>query len=452
MHDLLLYNSLSQNKEIFRPRNPQAVGMYVCGMTVYDYCHIGHARVMVVFDVLARLLRKHYPSLKYVRNITDIDDKIINKANELQEDIRSLTDRYIQAMHEDERALFCLLPDVEPRATDYVAQMQTMIQTLIEKGHAYVGENGDVYYAVRTFEGYGKLSHRNLDDLRAGERVQINTAKRDPLDFVLWKKAKAGEPSWASPWGDGRPGWHIECSAMSLGELGEYFDLHGGGMDLKFPHHECEIAQSEGACDHQTVGHWVHNGFVQIDNEKMSKSLGNFFTVREVLEHYDGEVIRLFMLQTHYRSPLNYSDTGLKETQKALVRLYAAIEQAPLAGEVLKESEHAFFSALNDDLNTAKALSILFELVKAANKQEENAAFTLKHLANFLGLLQQDPARILKGQGDVDEMWIQSLVQARLQAKKDRDFAKADEIRNELLAKGVVIKDTPQGTEWSFVN
>lgn len=460
MSELWLYNSLTSKKARFIPIDRDNVRMYVCGMTVYDYCHIGHARVMVVFDTLARHLRRHYP-LTYVRNITDIDDKIIARAADNGESIAALSERFIVAMHEDEAALGCCRPDREPLATKNVAAMIALINRLIETGHAYRASNGDVYYAVRSFPDYGKLARRNLDDLRAGERVAPNDAKRDPLDFVLWKAAKAGEPNWNSPWSAGRPGWHIECSAMSERELGKYFDIHGGGMDLKFPHHECEIAQSEGAYGARHVNYWIHNGFVQIDSEKMSKSLGNFFTVREVLEKFSGEVIRFFMLQTHYRSPLNYSDAGLEEAQKALTRLYSALQPhaAVVAEGDVSDSQHeaAFDAAMNDDLNTPRALAVLFETAKLLNKASVTGkdarehAQTLYLLGRRLGLFSHDPDAFLKRRGrsgQCDETAIQALLEERLAARKTKDFARADAIREALAVQGIVIEDTKDGTEW----
>ncbi len=462
MSELWLYNSLTREKTRFVPIDPKNVRLYVCGMTVYDYCHLGHARVMVVFDLLARHLRRKYP-LNYVRNITDIDDKIIARAAANGEAISAITRRFIDAMHEDEAALGCRRPDREPRATDHVAAMIALIERLIDKGHAYHADNGDVYFAVRSFHGYCKLTQRNIDDLRAGERVAINDAKRDPLDFVLWKAAKPGEPSWESPWSAGRPGWHIECSAMSERELGRSFDLHGGGMDLKFPHHECEIAQSECAYGHQHVNYWVHNGFVQIDREKMSKSLGNFFTVRELLGKFPGEVIRFFILQSHYRSPLNYSESGLEEAHKALTRLYGALQpyDPVVAENTAPEGKiaAAFEAAMNDDLNTPRALALLFETVKALNKPSVHGkntredASTLYVLGRRLGLFAYSPNAFLKGKAtseENDEIAIEALLEARLAARKAGDFARADALRDELAAKGVVLKDTRDGTQWHY--
>lgn len=452
MDDLRLYNSLTRKKEIFRPLKAGHISMYVCGMTVYDYCHIGHARVMVVFDTLARHLRETY-HLTYVRNITDIDDKIINRANENGEPIHALTTRFITAMHEDEATLGCQRPDQEPKATEHVDGMIRLIQTLIERGHAYPADNGDVYYRVRSFPSYGKLANRDINDLRAGERIAVNTDKEDPLDFVLWKSAKPQEPSWQSPWGNGRPGWHIECSVMSANALGEHFDIHGGGMDLKFPHHECEIAQSEGACGHQHVNYWIHNGFVQINNEKMSKSLGNFFTVRDVLKKYDGETIRFFILQSHYRGPLNYSDAGLDEAKKALTRLYTALAGKPLGNTLLTEAITEYNNAMNDDLNTPKALAVLFDLARQANKNDANAVYTLKILGTRLGILQQNPSDYLKGQASIqnlDAPTIEAKLAERRIAKTNKDYATADRIRDELATNGIIIKDTPTGTDWHY--
>ena len=477
MNALQFYNSLTRQKEAFTPREPGKIGMYVCGMTVYDYCHIGHARVMVVFDTIARHLRASGYALKYVRNITDIDDKIIARAHENGEPIDALTARFIDAMHEDEAALGCQRPDVEPRATAAVPGMIALVQTLIDKGHAYAADNGDVYYAVRSFPAYGKLANRSLDDLRAGERIAVNEAKKDPLDFVLWKAAKPGEPAWDSPWGKGRPGWHIECSVMGNETLGEHFDIHGGGMDLKFPHHECEIAQSEGACGHQHVNYWLHNGFVQIDNEKMSKSLGNFFTVRDVLKKYDGETLRAFILSSHYRGPLNYSDAALDEAKKALTRLYSALDKAPADSALDNEAVAAFDEAMNDDFNTPKAFAVLFDLARRLNSGETALAATLKALGGRLGLLQKEGEELndfLKGRPkykdlgiaealygesaearleippSIDEQTIEAKIAERNAAKAAKDYARADAIRAELAAQGIIIKDTAGGVEWRY--
>ena len=399
---LHLYNTLSRRKEPFQPIQPGKVNMYVCGMTVYDYCHLGHARVMVVFDMVARWLRASGYDLTYVRNITDIDDKIIRRAAENGEPINVLTQRFIDAMDEDAAALGVQKPNFEPRATQFVPDMISMIEELIGKGRAYAAPNGDVYYAVREFAGYGQLSGKSLDDLRAGERVDVDPNKRDPMDFVLWKAAKPGEPAWPSPWGQGRPGWHIECSAMNEHYFGPHFDIHGGGADLQFPHHENEIAQSEGAHDCKFVNYWMHNGFIRVDNEKMSKSLGNFFTIREVLEKYDAEVVRFFILRAHYRSSLNYSDAHLEDARSALSRLYTALKNVPAADVALdwEANDYArrFRAAMDDDFNTVEAVAVLFELAGEANKSRSaELAGWLKTLGGVLGLLQRDPVDFLQG-------------------------------------------------------
>lgn len=452
MDALTLYDSYNRKKRPFIPINPPEVKLYVCGMTVYDYCHIGHARVMVVFDLLARHLRKIGYKLHYVRNITDIDDKIIKRAQENQEPIEALTSRFIKAMHEDECALKCLPPDQEPRATEHMAKIQELIAKLVNKNLAYRAENGDVYYRTRQFKNYGKLANRKLDELQLGERIAINPNKEDPLDFVLWKASKEGEPYWPSPWGNGRPGWHIECSAMNWCAFGEQFDIHGGGMDLKFPHHECEIAQSEGAFGKKMVNYWLHNGFVQIDEQKMSKSLGNFFTIRDVLKKYNGEAIRLFMLQTHYRAPLNYSDHALDEAKKALTRLYHALEGENQEYPLDEESQSAFLEAMNDDLNTPKALSILFNLTRRINSGETQLKTTLKTLGQHLGLLNDKVEDILRGQNHstLNEEEIQALIEKRQQAKKDKNYAEADRIRARLKEAGILLRDTPEGVQWSY--
>ena len=456
---MYLFNSLSRKKEEFIPLNKNEVGMYVCGMTVYDYCHIGHARVMVVFDTLARHFRNSGFKLKFVRNITDIDDKIIKRAAENGEDISALTQRFTQAMHEDEAALLCQKPDIEPKATEHIEEIIKIIESLIQKGYAYPAPNGDIYYAVRKFADYGKLANRNLDDLRAGERVAINEDKNDPLDFVLWKASKPNEPFWDSPFGRGRPGWHIECSAMGATELGEHFDIHGGGMDLKFPHHECEIAQSEAAFGHKFVNYWLHNGFVNIDNEKMSKSLNNFFTVREVLEQFKGEVIRFFILQTHYRSPLNYSNAGLEEAEKNLTRLYKVLaEVKDFGGEVLTEEKERFLEAMDNDLNTPLAIAVIFDLAKRLSQNPEpNLALTLKTLAGYLGLLQENPEEFLKAienkksqNSQISEAEILEKIAERNEAKKNKNYALADEIRKNLENLGVLLKDNKEGTTWQW--
>ncbi len=457
---LHITNSLNRTKEEFVPLTPGRVRMYVCGMTVYDLCHLGHARVFVVFDMVTRWLRTSGYQVEYVRNITDIDDKIIRRAQENGESILALTDRYIAFMHEDAEALGVQKPDHEPRATQYVAAMQRLIGALERNGYAYVAANRDVCYSVRKFEGYGRLSGKSLEDLRAGERVDVMEGKHDPLDFVLWKHAKEGEPAeakWASPWGSGRPGWHIECSAMSSELLGPHFDIHGGGQDLQFPHHENEIAQSEGAHGCRFVNYWMHNGFVRVDDEKMSKSLGNFFTIREVLKQYDAEVVRFFILRAHYRSPLNYSDAHLDDARGALTRLYTALKGVdPEAVSIDWSEPHAakFREAMDDDFNTAEAMAALFELANEVNRtRSPSAAGQLKALAGVLGLLQRDPVAFLQGataaDGQPDTAAIEARIAARVAAKQAKDYAEADRIRAELLAEGVVLEDKPGGaTEW----
>lgn len=455
---LKIYNTLTRSKETFKPRVAGKVGMYVCGMTVYDYCHIGHARVMVVFDVVARYLRHAGYELTYVRNVTDIDDKIIKRALENGESINTLTERFIDAMHEDERALSVLPPDIEPKATEAIHDMLALITTLINKGFAYVGSNGDVFYSVDKFPSYGQLSGKNLEDLQAGERVDIDHAKQNPFDFVLWKMAKSNEPSWVSPWGNGRPGWHIECSAMSTHCLGQHFDIHGGGMDLQFPHHENEIAQSEAATGEKYVNYWMHNGFVRINEEKMSKSLGNFFTVREVLARYRPEVIRFFILSSQYRSGLNYSDEQLDDAGVALTRLYTALRDVEdTAAPMLTDFKERFELAMDDDFNTPVAVAVLFDLARELNKAKgddqpkaESLAATLKLLAGLLGILQDDPDTWLKAgimtTQDESSSLIEAQIQARLEAKKTKDWALADKIRQDLTAQGIVLEDAPDGT------
>jgi cysteinyl-tRNA synthetase len=452
---LKIYNTLAREKQDFLPITPGKVRMYVCGITVYDYCHIGHARFMVVFDVVRRWLRAAGFDVTYVRNITDIDDKIIKRAQENGEPVEALTARFIQAMHEDAAALGIEPPDFEPRATQYVDGMLDMIRMLEQRELAYCDEKGDVNYAVRKFPGYGKLSGKSLDELRAGERVEIGLAKHDPLDFVLWKHAKEGEPHWDSPWGKGRPGWHIECSVMSTSLLGPHFDIHGGGQDLQFPHHENEIAQSEGALQSKFVNYWMHNGFVRVDDEKMSKSLGNFFTVREVLAKYDAEVVRFFIARAHYRSPLNYSDHHLEDAKHGLTRLYTALKGWDVvAGAVDWEEPRAarFRAAMNDDFNTAEAAAVLFEIANDANKTRAPVdAQLLKSLGGVLGLLQRDPEAFLQAlpaEGGLDPQRIETLIAARAAARSSRNFAEADRIRQELSDAGVVLEDTPQGTLW----
>lgn len=452
---LKIHNTLQREKQSFVPVEPGKVKMYVCGMTVYDYCHLGHARVMVVFDLVYRWFKASGYDVTYVRNITDIDDKIIRRAAENGESIQQLTDRYIACMHEDADALGVLRPDHEPRATDYVPQMLDLIGKLENRGLAYQAADGDVNYAVRKFDGYGKLSGKSLDDLRAGERVEIDGGKQDPLDFVLWKHAKPGEPAWQSPWGDGRPGWHIECSAMSSHLLGQHFDIHGGGQDLQFPHHENEIAQSEGAHQCRFVNYWMHNGFVRVDNEKMSKSLGNFFTIREVLKAFDAEVVRFFILRAHYRSPLNYSDAHLDDAKRSLDTLYFTLRDVPPAAVAIDwNNDYAvrFKAALDDDFDSHGAIALLFELASEVNRSRDaELAGLLKSLAGVIGLLERDPQAYLRGgpvAGGPDEAAIESLIAARIAAKAAKNFAEADRIRNELKDAGILLDDSPQGTTW----
>ena len=480
---LRLYNSLTRSKEEFVPLEPGKVRMYVCGMTVYDWCHVGHARVLVVFDVVQRWLRASGYRLTYVRNITDIDDKIIRRAVENGETIAQLTGRFIRAMHEDGDALGVERPDHEPRATQYVPQMLGLIDLLEKNGLAYRAGDGDVNYAVRKFAGYGRLSGKSLDDLRAGERVAVDDAKQDPLDFVLWKAAKADEPDeakWESRYGLGRPGWHIECSAMATSLLGKTIDIHGGGADLQFPHHENEIAQSEGALNCRFVRYWMHNGFVRVDDEKMSKSLGNFFTIREVLKKFDAEVVRLFILRAHYRSPLNYSDAHLEDARQGLLRLYGALSDEgaaaqPDAAPIDWDEPHAarFREAMDDDFNTPVALSVLFDLAGELNRaravsgaggpdaaaQVRALEARLRRLGGVLGLLGRAPSEVKRsglhgsdaaqaGAGAPDDAAIDAMIAARAAAKKARDFATADRIRGELTAQGIVLEDTPAGTVW----
>lgn len=465
MNTIKIFNSLTGEKETFVPLEEGKVRMYVCGMTVYDYCHLGHARVMVVFDVVTRYLRHLGYQVTYVRNITDIDDKIIRRASENGESIEQLTGRFIAIMHEDAAALGVLAPDLEPRATSSMDDIIGMIRTLIEKGYAYAGGNGDIYYDVSRFGNYGRLSGKRLEDLRAGERVAVDEAKQDPLDFVLWKAAKPGEPSWSSPWGEGRPGWHIECSAMSTRCLGDHFDIHGGGMDLKFPHHENEIAQSEAASGEPFVNYWMHNGFVNVDEEKMSKSLGNFFTVREILQSYRPEEVRFFILASHYRSPLNYSQENLDNARAGLTRLYMALRGlAPERGGGLRETcSDGFYRAMDDDFNTPEAVAALFEIAKEINRNRDTdppraalLAGCLRDLGAILGLVQDDPEAFLRataGAGpsagaELREHEIEALIADRIRARELRNWAEADRIRDELDARGIVLEDGASGTRW----
>ncbi|MFP4610411.1 MAG: cysteine--tRNA ligase [Thiohalophilus sp.] len=461
---LQIHNNLSKRKEPFKPIDPANVRMYVCGMTVYDMCHIGHARVLVVFDVVYRYLCEVFGAehVTYVRNITDIDDKIIQRARDNHEDIDSLTGRYIDEMNRDAGALGVLHPNQEPRATGHMQQIIDMIATLVDKGYAYAADNGDVYYDVSRFEHYGRLSGKHIEDLRAGERIAVDEAKQDPLDFVLWKAAKPEEPAWDSPWGKGRPGWHIECSAMSTHCLGHHFDIHGGGLDLQFPHHENEIAQSEAATGETFVNVWMHNGFVRVDEEKMSKSLGNFFTIRDVLQQYAPEVLRYFILSSHYRSPLNYSDQHLDNAKAALTTLYTALrgfdDVAPAISEDTSYVER-FRAAMDDDFNTPEAQVILFELAHEINKQADpaaarQAAATLKYLGALLGLLQQSPEAFLQGESGgegPDSEAIEALIRQRTKARANKDWAESDRIRDLLREQGVILEDGPGGTTWRRV-
>ncbi|MDX1915192.1 MAG: cysteine--tRNA ligase [Methylophilus sp.] len=466
---LKIYNSLTREKQTFTPIEPNKVHMYVCGMTVYDFCHLGHARVMVVFDMVSRWFRASGYDVTYVRNITDIDDKIIKRANENNETIHQLTQRFIDAMDDDSAKLGMIRPDIEPRATAHIDGMIQMISTLIEKGHAYQAANGDVFYKVRSFNDYGKLSGKSLDDLRAGERVEVDTFKQDPMDFVLWKSVKPNEPNWDSPWGKGRPGWHIECSVMSARHLGAHFDIHGGGQDLQFPHHENEIAQSEAAHNCTMANYWMHNGFVRVDDEKMSKSLGNFFTIREVLQKYDPEVVRFFILRAHYRSPLNYSDKHLDDAKAALTRLYTALRNTDIQNQEIdwnQSQAKRFKEAMEDDFNTPEAMAVLFDLANEINKTQSNEAATLlKNLAGVIGLLQRNPNEFLQGNPiaiDANQerndasvpltaftsQQIELQITNRAVAKKSKNFAEADRIRKELAEAGIILEDTPQGTTW----
>ena len=458
---LKIHNSFSGEKEEFKPLRPNEVRMYVCGMTNYDYIHVGHARMLVAFDLVQRYLRSLGYKVTYVRNITDIDDKIIERAAANGENWADLARRFTVAMHEDCATLGLQNPDLEPRATEFIAPIIAMIQTLIDKGFAYAADNGDVMYSVRKFPNYGRLSRKKIDDLRAGSRVQVDEAKQDPLDFVMWKHAKPGEPSWPSPWGPGRPGWHIECSAMSTSLLGDYFDLHGGGEDLKFPHHENEIAQSCAACDAPFVHMWMHNGFVRVNDEKMSKSLGNFFTVREVLKTLrDPEVLRFFLLSSHYRGPINYSAAQLTQADETLLGLYRALKDAAPPGVVDAAEVERFHAAMDDDFNTPEALAVMqgvarnLNLAKAAGNTSaaSNGAATLRELGAILGVLQQDPAAYLKRSAGADKLAdgeVEALIASRHAARASKDFAESDRIRDVLSAAGILLEDKPGGrTEW----
>ncbi len=457
---LQIYDTLTKQKAAFKPLIEGEISMYVCGMTVYDFCHIGHARVMVSFDVITRFLRSQGWKVNYVRNITDVDDKILRRANENQESMEQLTERMIAAMHEDEASLFVLPPDQEPRATGHIQGIIEITQTLIDKGYAYAASNGDVYYRVAKFDGYGKLTNKNIDELRAGARVAVNDVKENPIDFVLWKAAKEGEVSWPSPWGEGRPGWHIECSAMSKHCLGDNFDIHGGGPDLPFPHHENEIAQSEAANGCTFANNWMHAGAVRVNSEKMSKSLGNFFTIREVLKQYNAEVVRLFLASVHYRSYIDYSEQSLKEAQVKLERFYQALRGVQGSADVELQNDYSakFNAAMNDDFNTPKAIAVLFELVNELNSASRQKLPTapalakqLLDLAGSIGLLQQDPEAFLQGEakeGELTAQQIEAFIVQRKEARANKDFAESDRIRDLLLEQGVILKDTREGTSW----
>ncbi|RUO79728.1 cysteine--tRNA ligase [Idiomarina tyrosinivorans] len=458
---LTLFNTLTRKKQTFTPIDPNSVGVYVCGVTTYDHCHIGHARTYVAFDTLVRYLRAAGYPVKYVRNITDIDDKIIERANQRGMTARQLADQYIADMHEDFAALNIQQPDVEPRVSEHMADIIAMIERLIEREVAYKTADGDVLFSVSGFTDYGKLSRQDLEQLQAGARVEVNQDKHDPLDFVLWKHAKPGEPSWPSPWGEGRPGWHIECSAMNKRHLGENFDIHGGGSDLIFPHHENEVAQSCCANDSPYVNYWMHSGMVQVDDVKMSKSLGNFFTIRDVLQKYDAETVRYFLQTSHYRSQLNYSQDNLEQAHAALERLYTALRGVQLVApeEAVKAAFwQQFQHAMDDDLNVPEALAVLFELAKAINREKANEpelagqyASILRELGGYLGLLQRQPDEFLQGAGDSDRDFankVEALIAKRNNARKEKDWSTADAARDELAALGVVLEDSANGTTW----
>ncbi|PCI48214.1 MAG: cysteine--tRNA ligase [Oceanospirillales bacterium] len=452
---LQIYNTLTRQKETFKPLVEGKVGMYVCGMTVYDFCHLGHARAFLAFDLIVRYMRHIGLEVNYIRNVTDIDDKIIKRANENGEPFLDLVDRFANAMNEDFDQLGIGRPTHEPRATAHIDDIIKLVNTLIDKGFAYAVPNGDVYYRVRKFEGYGKLSGKVLDDLEAGSRVDVDTDKEDPLDFVLWKAAKPDEPHWESPWGIGRPGWHIECSAMSTCCLGETFDIHGGGPDLKFPHHENEIAQSEAATGKTYANTWIHAGALRLGEEKMSKSLGNFFTIRDILEKYDGEVVRFFLISSHYRSHVSYMDNSLDDAHGKLERFYNALQEANVgdAADIDNEYSQRFHAAMDDDFNTPEAIAALFDLVREVNKTtgEEQLALAgqLKYLGGVLGCLQADPQTFLQAGAGDEAAWIEEMIAKRIAAKKAKDFATADAVRDELVAKGIVLKDGPEGTVWT---
>ncbi len=460
---LQIYNSLTREKEIFKPIHAGKISLYVCGITVYDYCHIGHARLLIAFDVITRFLRSQQWDVTYVRNITDIDDKIINRAKANGEEYSALTHRFIEVMYEDEAALSVAHPDIEPRATEYISEIIALIETLIAKGHAYAASNGDVYYRVTSFADYGKLTNKNVDELLSGARIEVDETKEDPRDFVLWKAAKADEPFWVSPWGNGRPGWHIECSAMSKKCCGDTFDIHGGGPDLPFPHHENEIAQSEAANGCKYVNYWMHCGAVRVDGEKMSKSLGNFFTIRDVLAKYHPEVVRFLLISSHYRSPINYSEDNLVEARAGLERFYGAlrnyVDVAPLPLSDMQESSYyrAFVEAMNDDFNTRVALAGMYDLVRDLNNAKDqpalaaNLAGQLKAFGLILGVLQVDPETFLQAGGAdvITGEEVERLIAERIQAKSDKNYARADELRKFLLENKIVLEDSKAGgTQW----
>ncbi|WP_394132868.1 cysteine--tRNA ligase [Shewanella maritima] len=455
---LKIYNSMSREKQEFKPINPNKIGMYVCGITIYDFCHIGHGRTFVSFDMIVRYLRYVGYEVNYLRNITDVDDKIIKRANENNESCDALTERLIGEMHNDFDALNMLRPDFEPRATLHIDEIIEMVETLIAKDHAYVSESGDVLFSVASFAEYGRLSGQNLEQLQAGARVEVEDTKRDPMDFVLWKMSKPGEPTWESPWGPGRPGWHIECSAMNSKHLGEHFDIHGGGSDLQFPHHENEIAQSCCAHGTQYVNYWMHTGMVMVDKEKMSKSLGNFFTIRDVLEHYDAETIRYFLLSGHYRSQLNYSEDNLKQARSALERMYTALKDLDLSVAPADDAVFVdkFKAAMNDDFNTPEAYSVLFDMVREINRLKTTDMATasalgvsFKQLADVLGIVSQTPETFFKGEGSDDEVAeIEALIVERNRARTEKDWAAADVARDRLNELGVILEDGAQGTTW----
>ncbi|MBY5979905.1 cysteine--tRNA ligase [Ferrimonas balearica] len=456
---LQIFNTLTRQKEAFKPIQPGKVGMYVCGVTIYDYCHIGHARTYVAFDTMVRYLRSQGLDVTYVRNITDVDDKIIRRAAENNESCEALVARFTEAMYQDFDALNLLRPDIEPTVTGHMAEIIDIIQTLVNKGHAYVTDAGDVWFEVKTFDDYGKLSRQDLEQLQSGARVEVDESKRNPMDFALWKSAKPGEPSWTSPWGEGRPGWHIECSAMNGKHLGKVFDIHGGGSDLMFPHHENEVAQSCCAHDTNYVNYWVHSGMVQVNKEKMSKSLNNFFTIREVLKQYQAESVRYFLLSSHYRSQLNYSEENLNQAHAALERLYTALRGVTPATELNLDNDHVarFQAAMNDDFNTAEALPVLFDLARELNITKEDGeseqaaqlAGLMRHLGGVMGLLEQAPEAFLQGGGDDDEVAkIEGLIKARNDARASKDWAAADAARDELTAMGIVLEDGAGGTIW----